>query len=69
MEKIYQPERYCDDGTNIDYGLPQELNSFDVFRTREECEIWLERHGYDPRDFIIREYDFDDIEEPTFIEI
>lgn len=66
--RYYQPEQYYDDGTNIDYVLPPELNSFEVFRTREECEIWLERHGYDPRDFIINEYDGDDIEEPTFIE-
>lgn len=71
MEHItyYQPCAYFDDGTNIDYGnIPEELASFMVFRTREDCEEWLENNGYNPGDFAIIEYHDDDIEEPTFID-
>lgn len=65
----YQPEWYHDDGTNIEYGgLPEELASFMVFRTREDCKWWLEDNGYDSGDFAIIEYHDDDIEEPTFID-
>ena len=65
----YQPEAYYDDGTNIDYGgLPEELFSFEVFPTREECEAWLQNNGYEPGDFCINEYHDDDIEEVTLID-
>ncbi len=71
MEKnltYYQPIAYHDDGTNIEYGnLPEELASFMVFPTREDCEEWLDDNGYDPEDYAIIEYHDDDIEEPTFV--
>lgn len=65
----YQPIAYFDDGTNIEWGdIPEELYSFQAFRTREECEEWLEDNGYNPGDFAIREYHGDDIEECTLID-
>lgn len=65
----YQPVRYYDDGTNIGWGdIPEELASFMVFRTREDCEFWLKDNGYDPGDFAIIEYHDDDIEEVTLID-
>jgi hypothetical protein len=65
----YQPKWYKDDGTNIEYGgLPDELYSFQVFKTREGACNWLIQHGYDPDNFNIAEYHNDDIEEPTFID-
>lgn len=65
----YQPFAYSDDGTNIEYGdIPEELASFMVFRTREDCKYWLDDNGYDPGDFCIHEYHDDDIEEPTFLD-
>ena len=59
----YQPERYGDDGTNIESGgLPFGLYSFQAFPSREVCEDWLRNNGYDPGDFAIHEYEDDDIE-------
>ena len=67
--KYYQPIPYHDDGTNIEWGeLPEELYSFQAFRTREECERWLENNGYEPDDFNIAEYVGDDIEGVTLID-
>lgn len=65
----YQPEWYKDDGTNIEYGgLPDELFSFQVFKTYEDAYNWLIQHDYEPDDFHIAEYHDDEIEEPTFID-
>lgn len=65
----FQPEWYHDDGTNIDYGgMPDELFSFQAFRTEEECRKWLINHDYNPNDFTIHEYCNDDIEEVTLID-
>ena len=65
----YQPERYSDDGTNIEYGgMPDELFSFQAFRTEEECRQWLINHDYNPGDFCIHEYCNDDIEDVTLID-
>jgi len=68
VEVYYQPELYSDDGTNIDYGFPEELASFHVFHTKEECEDWLEDNGYDLKDCIIHEYHDDDIEEHVYVD-
>ena len=66
----YQPDRYIDDGTNIDYlGVPEGMFSFQAFRSEGECVAWLENNGYEPGDFIIHEYSGDDIEEVTIIDI
>lgn len=67
MKKIYQPEVYYDDGTNIGWDLPSELFSFQVFETREDCEDWLLDNGYELGECVIHEFDEDDIEEPTFL--
>ena len=65
----YQPDRYSDDGTNIEYGgMPDELFSFQAFRTEEECRQWLINHDYNPDDFCIHEYCNDDIEGVTLID-
>lgn len=65
----YQPQAYYDDGTNINYGaIPEELSSFQVFRTREDCEEWLRNNGYEPGDFVINEYQDDDIEDITLLD-
>jgi hypothetical protein len=65
----YQPQAYYDDGTCINYGsLPEELFSFQAFRTREDCEEWLKNHNYNPGDFAIIEYHDEDIEEVTLID-
>lgn len=68
-KKLYQPVRYTDNGTNIEYGdMPEELSSFHAFLSRAACIIWLRDFGYDPDDFAILEYDEGEIEEPTIIE-
>ena len=65
----FQPDRYFDDGTNVDYlGMPEELFSFQAFRTEEECRQWLINHDYNPGDFCIHEYCNDDIEDVTLID-
>lgn len=65
----FQPEWYHDDGTNIDYGgTPDELFSFQAFRTEEECREWLINHDYNPDEFVIHEYCDDDIEGVTIID-
>ena len=65
----FQPDRYSDDGTNIEYGgMPEELFSFQAFRTEEECRQWLINHGYNPEEFVIHEYCNDDIEDVTLID-
>ena len=65
----YQPEWYHDDGTSIDYGgTPDELFSFQAFRTEEECRDWLINHDYNPGDFVIHEYCDDEIEAVTLID-
>ena len=65
----YQPERYIDDGTNIEYaGIPEELFSFQAFRSEEDCKEWLETVGYNPEDFVIHEYHDDDIEDVVILD-
>ena len=64
----YQPFAYSDDGTCINWGeMPEELASFMVFPTKDECIKWLEDNGYNNDDYAIVEYHDDDIENPTFI--
>lgn len=65
----FQPDRYYDDGINVDYlGTPEGLFSFQAFRTEEECRQWLINHDYNPDDFVIHEYCNDDIEDVTLID-
>lgn len=63
----YQPE--YKDGTNSNNsGLPDGLWSFQAFLTPDICKKWLESNGYNPDDFVINEYQDDDIEEVTIID-
>ena len=65
----YQPERYYDDGTNVEYlGVPEGLFSFQAFLSEEACIAWLENNGYEPGDFTIHEYCDDEIEDVTIID-
>lgn len=65
----YQPDRYYDDGTNVEWlGTPEGLFSFQAFRSEEECIAWLENNGYEPGDFTIHEYCDDEIESVTIID-
>lgn len=45
MRKAYQPiaSNLIDEET-----LPYDLFSFQAFESREDCEEWLKRHGYEP---------------------
>lgn len=64
----YQPEYYSDDSTSIEYGgLPEGLFSFQAFRTRKDCEDWLMENGYNAADFVIHEYQDDEIEDVTLL--
>lgn len=47
---------------------PEELWSFQVFKTHDDAFNWLVQHDYDTDNFEIDEYHDDDIEEPTFID-
>jgi hypothetical protein len=58
----YQPE-YCTGN-----GTPEGLASFQVFRTEKSCEKWLRNNGYEPADFVIKEYQDDDIEDITLLD-
>lgn len=65
----YQPDRYIDDGTNVEYlGMPEGLFSFQAFLSEEACREWLKNNGYEPEEFIIHEYKDDDIEHVTIID-
>lgn len=65
MEKVYQPiaRNLIDEEI-----LPYDLFSFQAFESREDCEEWLERHGYEPDDWTIIEFDVDDIEDVIIID-
>ena len=47
---------------------PDELYSFQVFKTYDEAFDWLVIHSYNTDDYEIDEYHDGDIEEPTFID-
>ena len=55
----YQPDKNGE--------LPEELYSFQVFKTYQECFDWLIQHDYDADEWNIVEYHDDEIEEPVFI--
>lgn len=63
-KKVYQPYPYYDDGINMGWGeLPEELqcDHFKCFESEEDCIEWLKDNGYNPEDFNIVEYDFDEV--------
>lgn len=58
MGKVYQPMGYADDGVAISYGsIPKGLHSSDAFKSREDCERWLDYNGYMPGEWAIIEFD------------
>ena len=59
-QTYYQPEKNGE--------MPEELWSFQVFKSEEIAREWLWQHGYDADEWDIIEYHNDDIEEPTFID-
>lgn len=68
MNKFYQPLIYTDDGTNIGWNLPSELHSCEGFHTIEGCNEWLEENGYHLGDCSIQVYEYEDIEDVTFLD-
>lgn len=48
--------------------LPDDLYSFEAFASKEECEEWMQNHGYGCCDYFIDEYHDDDIEDVTIID-
>jgi len=51
---FYKVLLYVDDGTNIDYSRPSELNESDVFNDADLALEWAKEHGYD-EDAVIEE--------------
>ena len=47
--------------------VPENLASFQVFPTEEDCKAWMNRHGYLESVYEIKRYGGEDIEEPTFL--
>lgn len=62
-KKYYQPEMLATGD------VPSGLASFHVFRTRQECILWMESLGYAPATYEIKVYSGDDIEDPIFVDI
>ena len=56
----YQPEDFNGE-------LPDELYSFQVFKTHEDAFNWLIQNDYDADEWNIVKYGGDEIEEPVFI--
>ena len=50
--KYYQPSLYSDDGTNIDWTMPNEMDSFWVWRTKRELIACMKNWGYDRKDYV-----------------
>lgn len=63
----YQPV-YKDADGNPTCNMPEELWSFQVFLSEEECRDWLWQHDYDDEQFEILEFCNDDIEGVTAID-
>jgi hypothetical protein len=63
----YQPV-YKDADGNPTGTMPQELFSFQAFRSEENCREWLWQNGYDDEQFEICEYCNDDIDGVTIID-
>lgn len=63
----FQPV-YKDADGNPTGTMPEELFSFQAFRTEENCREWLWQHDYDDEQFEICEFCNDDIEGVTIID-
>ena len=66
--KYYQPSLYSDDGINIDWTMPNEMDSFWVWRTKRELIACMEKWGYDRKDYVIQAYEEDDVENYSVID-
>ena len=66
--KYYQPSLYSDDGTNIDWTMPNEMASFWVWRTKKELIACMENWGYERKDYVIQAYEEDDVEAYSVID-
>ena len=66
--KYYQPSLYSDDGINIDWTMPNEMDSFWVWRTKRELIACMENWGYDRKDYVIQAYEDDNVEAYSVID-
>ena len=66
--KYYQPSLYSDDGINIDWTMPNEMDSFWVWRTKRQLIACMENWGYDRKDYVIQSYEEDDVENYSVID-
>ena len=66
--KYYQPSLYSDDGINIDWTMPNEMDSFWVWRTKRELIACMKNWGYDRKDYVIQSYEEDDVENYSVID-
>ena len=66
--KYYQPSLYSDDGINIDWTMPNEMDSFWVWRTKRELIACMESWGYDRKDYVIQSYEDDNVEAYSVID-
>ena len=66
--KYYQPSLYSDDGTNIDWTMPNEMASFWVWRTKRELIACMGRWGYERKDYVIQAYEDDNVEAYSVID-
>lgn len=61
IKTYYQPELIATKD------IPQEIASFMVFPTKEDCKTFMDKAGYLEGEYEILTYQDDDIEEPTFL--
>lgn len=47
--------------------VPENLASFQVFPTEEDCKTWMDRNGYLEGEYTIQSYSGEDIEDPTWL--
>ena len=66
--KYYQPSLYSDDGINIEWTMPNEMDSFWVWRTKRELIACMKNWGYDRKDYVIQAYEEDDVENYSVID-
>ena len=68
MKTYYQPIHCYYAGTDDEYeDVPEGLWDFQAFATKEDADLWLTAHAYNPLDFDIHEYHDDDIEDVVII--
>lgn len=62
----YQP--YLRGFNSASAELPDELYSFQAFKTKEDCRNWLDLNGYANCDYFIETYHNEDIEGVTILD-